>query len=108
MTGIVGSFVFLQVVSIMKKYTFLILNWLFSLVHCWDYRQQLVKNVGVPNQDEFEFSELKIMGNLSNYSSWHYRSKIISNTFSDETEILSIYHEKYNKGIIALKIFCFW
>ncbi|XP_057328588.1 geranylgeranyl transferase type-2 subunit alpha [Microplitis mediator] len=67
--------------------------------HCWDYRQQLVKNAGVPNQNEFEFSELKIMGNLSNYSSWHYRSKIISNAFSDETENLSICHEKYNKEL---------
>ncbi|CAD6221947.1 GSCOCG00011660001-RA-CDS [Cotesia congregata] len=67
--------------------------------HCWDYRQQLVKKAGVSNQKEFDFSEIKIMNNLSNYSSWHYRSKILPALFPDQTGKLPICSERCNKEL---------
>ncbi|XP_034945684.1 geranylgeranyl transferase type-2 subunit alpha [Chelonus insularis] len=67
--------------------------------HCWDYRQHIVKKAGISDEDEFEFSTTKILNNFSNYSSWHYRSKILSKLFPDKENKLPIDAEKHKEEL---------
>lgn len=49
--------------------------------HCWRHRFFVVKNGNLPKINELEFTYEKICTNFSNYSSWHYRSKLIEDLY---------------------------
>lgn len=60
-----------------------ILFFFFLLVHCWNYREFIVQKAGISPEEEFKFATTKILNNFSNYSSWHYRSRLLSKIFSN-------------------------
>ncbi|XP_076182384.1 rab geranylgeranyltransferase subunit alpha isoform X1 [Ptiloglossa arizonensis] len=51
--------------------------------HCWNYREFVVQKAGISSEEEFKFSTSKILNNFSNYSSWHYRSRLLSKIFDN-------------------------
>ncbi|XP_014485612.1 PREDICTED: geranylgeranyl transferase type-2 subunit alpha isoform X2 [Dinoponera quadriceps] len=67
--------------------------------HCWDYREFIVQKAGISNEEELEFSNTKILNNISNYSSWHYRSQILFKMFGTASEEMPIVDEKYREEL---------
>lgn len=67
--------------------------------HCWDYREFVVQKAGISNEEEFEFSTTKILNNFSNYSSWHYRSRILTKMFGTSSEEIPIIDDKYREEL---------
>ncbi|XP_018307477.1 geranylgeranyl transferase type-2 subunit alpha [Mycetomoellerius zeteki] len=67
--------------------------------HCWDYREFVVQKAGISNEEEFEFSTTKILNNFSNYSSWHYRSRILTKMFDSTSEEIPIVDDKYREEL---------
>ncbi|XP_066958376.1 geranylgeranyl transferase type-2 subunit alpha [Macrobrachium rosenbergii] len=45
--------------------------------HCWDYRRFITTGSHQQPEDELKISKQLIERNLSNYSAWHYRSKLL-------------------------------
>uniref|UniRef100_A0A5S6R434 Geranylgeranyl transferase type-2 subunit alpha n=1 Tax=Trichuris muris TaxID=70415 RepID=A0A5S6R434_TRIMR len=46
--------------------------------HCWDYRRLVCRLANRPLEEELSFSEKKVNDNFSNFSAWHYRSRMLS------------------------------
>ncbi|XP_024946850.1 geranylgeranyl transferase type-2 subunit alpha [Cephus cinctus] len=67
--------------------------------HCWEYRLFVVQKAGISDEEEFNFSTTKILNNFSNYSSWHYRSKVLSKMFPDNTGALPIRSDKHKEEL---------
>jgi len=57
-----------------------------------------VQKAGISNEEEFEFSTTKILNNFSNYSSWHYRSRILTKMFGTMSEEIPIVDDRYREG----------
>ena len=49
--------------------------------HCWKHRLFVVDNGKLSKSDELNFMYEKIGSNFSNYSAWHYRSKLIEDLY---------------------------
>jgi geranylgeranyl transferase type-2 subunit alpha len=52
--------------------------------HCWKHRYFVIENGKLSQEDELEFTYEKICANFSNYSAWHYRSKLIERLYNPE------------------------
>ena len=52
--------------------------------HCWKHRFYVIEQGALSLLDELTFTHDKICSNFSNYSAWHYRSKLLSQLYARE------------------------
>ena len=58
-------------------------------VHAWGYRRYVIASLpdSFPSkktpQDELRFTKKKIESNFSNFSAWHYRTKLLEGLWKD-------------------------
>ncbi|PSN29783.1 Geranylgeranyl transferase type-2 subunit alpha, partial [Blattella germanica] len=68
--------------------------------HTWDYRKIVVEHLKVPASAEFDYSTKKIMVNFSNYSSWHYRSRLLPCIYPHPSGSLPIREDKHKEDLV--------
>jgi hypothetical protein len=63
----------------------------FNSVHCWRHRLWVSKRVEESVESQMQFNTTKISQDFSNYSAWHYRSKLLDSIRSTEvsTEVVT-------------------
>lgn len=64
--------------------------------HCWRHRSFVIENGNLSKLNELEFTHEKISSNFSNYSAWHYRSKLIEFLYKENQIDLDIFKKELN------------
>lgn len=52
--------------------------------HAWNYRQFIVKLLGVDSESELSYSSSLIAADFSNYSAWHYRTMLLPRLYNED------------------------
>lgn len=63
--------------------------------HCWDYRRYVAGHAKEPPENELQYCVDKIEMNFSNYSSWHYKSKLLLALYPNKTDRYQPIEEKH-------------
>lgn len=63
--------------------------------HVWDHWRIVCKLANLSVDDQIKFSDKKVKENFSNYSAWHYRSKLLPNSYPDPDGFLPIDNKKF-------------
>ena len=61
-----------------------------------------MKHAGVGAEEELEFTSSKISSNFSNYSSWHYRSKLLPAIHPEPSSAVGVKEEMLLQGLFLL------
>lgn len=64
--------------------------------HCWRHRSFIIEKGNLSRSAELEFTYEKICSNFSNYSAWHYRSKLIEFLYKENQINLDIFKKELN------------
>ena len=64
--------------------------------HCWRHRSFVLEQGKLSKLDELAFTYEKISSNFSNYSAWHYRSKLIENLYKESPTYFDILTKELN------------
>lgn len=64
--------------------------------HCWRHRCFVIETGKLSKLDELEFTYEKICSNFSNYSAWHYRSKLIESLYTENQIDFDIFKKELN------------
>jgi geranylgeranyl transferase type-2 subunit alpha len=52
--------------------------------HAWNYRQFIVKLMGVHAEEELSYASSLIAADFSNYSAWHYRTMLLPRLYNED------------------------